>query len=116
MTSTAASERLRPADRLRSSKDFRRVNRTGKRRAGARLVVQVAPARDAAHPALGLVVSRRVGNAVARNRVKRRVREWFRQNARLRGGANDVVVIARKGAAGLSGAEVARELDGLVQQ
>ena len=110
-----ARARLRRADRLRSSKDYRRVNRTGVRRAGANFVVQRAPGRDPVRPALGLVVSRRVGNAVSRNRVKRRIREWFRAERSLFEGGEDVVVIARTGAADLDGPAVARELTELVR-
>lgn len=40
----------------------------------------VAAANDRDHARLGLAVSRRVGNAVVRNRVKRRLREIFRRN------------------------------------
>jgi len=56
---------------------------------------------------LGITVSRKVGNAVVRNRVKRHIREWFR-NARgaMRPGI-DLLVIGRRGAAGRD----ARELD-----
>lgn len=49
---------------------------------------------------LGLAVSRRAGNAVARNRIKRRTREWFRHHRGCLAGL-DVVVSARPQAAGL---------------
>lgn len=62
---------------------------------------------------LGVTVSRRVGNAVVRNRVKRRIREWFRQFGRERMVGSDVVVIARQGAAHLDGATTFAELDEL---
>lgn len=107
-------ERLRRADRLRSSKDYRRVNRTGSRRAGRHFVLQCAPGFDSTRPSLGLVVSRRVGNAVARNHVKRRVRDWFRRNRAALGASDDFVVIARPGAARLDGPAVADELNALV--
>jgi len=61
---------------------------------------------------LGVTVSRKVGRAVVRNRVKRRVREWFRE---ARGGMRpgiDLVVIGRRPAAG----RTARELDGALDQ
>lgn len=60
---------------------------------------------------LGMVVSRKVGGAVVRNRVKRGIREFFRRNrARLTPGAQ-VVVVARAASARLSGAERAQELE-----
>ena len=64
---------------------------------------------------LGVTVSKRVGNAVIRNRVKRRIREWFR-HARVglpRG--SEIIVIARRTARDLSGAEVAAFLDRAIQ-
>lgn len=50
------------------------------------------------HPRLGLAVPRRVARrAVARNRLKRQIRESYRQHAERLGGL-DVVVLANKGA------------------
>lgn len=115
MTKAAAHQRLRRVDRLRSSKDYRRVNRTGSRSAGRHFVAQRAPGRDTTRPCLGLVVSKRVGNAVARNRVKRRVREWFRTHRdALSQAGEDFVVIARSGSADLSQKAIAAELSALV--
>jgi ribonuclease P protein component len=62
---------------------------------------------------LGITVTRRVGKAVTRNRVKRQIRECFRRRRRLLGAGLDVVVIARGGAAQLLTAEVETELGGL---
>lgn len=67
-------------------------------------------------PRLGVTVSRRVGNAVVRNRVKRRVREWFRRNRGVFPPDRDVVVIARASAAEIPSAEVGRELEGAVRR
>jgi ribonuclease P protein component len=108
-----AGQRLRRTARLRDPRDFQRVNRTGVRRASAHFVAVIAPSRADEGPKLGLAVSRRVGNAVARNRVKRRVREWFRRARPGLARSTDWVVIARAGAAELDAAEVAAELGSL---
>jgi ribonuclease P protein component len=56
-----------------------------------------------------------VGGAVVRNRVKRRVREWFRRERDGLEEGVDLVVIARPPAAELPGREVARELHELAR-
>ncbi len=63
---------------------------------------------------LGLVVSRKVGTAVMRNKFKRRVREWFRKALALPRGV-DFVVIAKPGAAEKTLAELQADLDLLVR-
>lgn len=55
-------------------------------------------------------MSRRVGNAVARNRVKRRIREWFRQERESLPRDTDWVLIARAGAAEMATHATLREL------
>ena len=62
-----------------------------------------------------MTVSRRVGNAVVRNRVKRRIREWFRRDEAARSSGLDLVVIARPAAAGLAAGETASLLSRLLE-
>lgn len=57
-----------------------------------------------------MTASRRVGNAVVRNRVKRRIREWFRQNRSELPTNRDLVVIARQGAGTLDSAATEQQL------
>lgn len=68
----------------------------------------------AAPPRLGITVSRRVGSAVIRARVKRRVREWFRRNRAMIPKGKDLVVIARPAAADAK--EIGRELASALQR
>ncbi len=107
------------ANRLRRSSEFQRLTREGRRQVTRSFVLVVASAARSGHvkrTRLGVAVGRRVGGAVLRNRVKRRIREWFRQqHASLRRGI-DVVVIARASAAELSSHETWCDLDSLAQR
>ena len=79
---------------LSSKRDFQRVLRTGERRRTGCGTLFVAPAEDpTASARLGLAVPARVGGAVVRNRIKRRLRASF-ASASVPGGI-DVVVRAR---------------------
>jgi ribonuclease P protein component len=81
--------------RLSRSADFDRVFRQGRSHAGRELVLYVFPRGEADEPRLGLSVSRKVGGAVQRNRVKRLLREAFAlEGGRLPAGT-DAVVVAR---------------------
>ena len=64
------------------------------------------------HPRLGVTVSRKVGNAVARGHVRRRVREVFRQHKGWFPEGWDVVVIAKRRAAQATFQEVLTDLSG----
>ena len=76
----APSRRLRPEDRLRASRDFLACYRGSRARVGSLMVVS-AP-NQVGFARFGLTVSRKVGNAVVRNRVKRRLREAYRSDSR----------------------------------
>jgi ribonuclease P protein component len=82
--------------RLRRRNDFAAVYRNGRIQSNPLLVLRVLP-NDRESTRFGFVVGKAVGGAVARNRVKRRLREAARQLAIAPG--FDVVIGARKGAA-----------------
>lgn len=99
---TLSGERLRRVQRLRSPRDFQRVRAQGRRVSGAVLLLGYAARSEPDNVGLsriGFSVSRRVGGAVERNRVKRRLREVIRRKlARITPGY-DLVITARPGAA-----------------
>ncbi len=78
--------------RLRSSDDFRTTVRRGRRIGRPTLVLHVVSRPDAITRA-GFVVSKAVGGAVVRNRVKRRLRHLVA--ARLAAGGNGLDVVVR---------------------
>ena len=87
----------RPAvERLTRSDDVRQVLRQGQRRSGRLMGVHGLPRthEDGASTRLTVVASRRVGNAVERNRAKRLLREAAR--AQLWREGLDVVLVARR--------------------
>jgi ribonuclease P protein component len=90
-----------PERRLRRHSEFVVAQRDG-RRIGTRHFTLLVAAQAVPGPArLGLVVARKIGNAVRRNRVKRLCRECFRTLPNLVPPGIDLVVIARPGAEGL---------------
>jgi ribonuclease P protein component len=113
--------RFQQADRILCARDFSCAVGTGKRRTSKSFVVIITPKTegvstnsDEKRTRLGITVSKRVGNAVIRNRVKRCIREWFRQAREGLPRGSDIVVIARQTARDLSGREVAAVLDEMV--
>jgi len=66
--------------------------------------------KSASDPRLGITVSKKVGNAVVRNRVKRWVRESYRKMAEPPPKGSDLVVIAKPSAASSSYRATAEEL------
>lgn len=93
----------RPADAVRRAKrgrlsrsaDFDRVFRQGRSLGNRALVLYSFPRGEEGGPRLGLSVSRKLGGAVDRNRVKRLLREAFELEAERLPPGCDVVLVAR---------------------
>ena len=103
--------------RMRRPEDFRRVLRTGRRAGGSvvaghlLLVGSDGPVRSGDPAKVGFIVSRAVGSAVVRNRVKRRLRELMRRRVASLPGGCLLVLRAHPAAAGARQADLAADLD-----
>jgi len=92
--SSAAARRFSREHRVRRRAEFQQVFEQGTRLHGRFLTLLVRPNGRAA-ARLGIVASRKIGDAVERNRAKRLVREMFRHFPGRRLGV-DAVVIPRR--------------------
>jgi ribonuclease P protein component len=98
------------AARIRRRREFLSFGRTGGKRRTAHFVLLTE--RAIVRPRLGITVSRKVGPAVVRNRLKRRIRELYRRDPERIHWDRDLIVIARPGAGELDGDTLRRELSG----
>lgn len=88
--------RLPRAMRLRSRADFQRSRKQGKTYAGKFIVLSVVVDRALAERfRFGLILTRKVGNAVARNRVRRRLRGLLSRYGERIAPGHRLVIIAR---------------------
>lgn len=110
-----ASNRQFPRNlRLRSNKDFQRVWQHP-RKFNDRHFLLVVSRNNLEHPRLGLGISKKkVNTAVARNRIKRVIRESYRQHWQQFDGT-DIVVIAKQGAAELDKKTIRDQIEQLWQ-
>lgn len=94
---TSKDTKQRTVGRLKSRPQFLAV-RDGEKRRGAYFLVEVLDRKDpSSEPRVGFTVTKKQGNAVERNRMKRRLREAVRQSARfaMKDG-HDYVIVARR--------------------
>src|SRR5258708_568034 len=114
--SNPRSARVRAGGRLSRSAEFERVYRQGRSTANRHFVLYAFANPAAPRPRLGLSVSRKVGNAVQRNKVKRLLREAFAHaEPRLLDG-QDVVLVARPPAGELAEREGLRGVEGSLSE
>ena len=102
-------------ERIRRRADFLRMIREGRKSQTEHFLVSFRP-NLLPHCRLGITVGKRVGPAFVRNRLKRRIREFFRQNKILFPKTTDCVVAAKEGAGSLNFWEMANELKGVLEE
>src|ERR1700675_2821026 len=72
--------RLPRLSRLSRASEFRLVKASGKSWTGKHLVLAILTREINVAPRIGIIATKRVGNAVSRNKIRRRIREIFRLN------------------------------------
>ena len=103
---------LAKKNRVNAPADFRRTMNKGKRVTTAHYIVSVLNRKDSDPTRFGFVVSKTVGNAVARNITKRRLREVAVIAIEAMPDGFDVVVRARENAADVTFTHVTAEVVG----
>jgi len=100
---------------IRDDRDYRRVYSRGKRFVSRDLVLHVCAGRRGG-TRFGISVSKKVGKAVTRNRVKRRLREICMQVAGRIDDGYDCVISARRGAGSAGFQDLSGEVEHLLRQ
>lgn len=104
-----------PVETLRRTADFEALQRSGTRKAHPLLVVRLAP-NGLSRTRVGFSTGRRLGGAVVRNRVRRRLRAIVRYLAPRVAPGWDVVIQARSGSTQASYADLCEAVERLFQR
>jgi ribonuclease P protein component len=89
-------ESYSPRERIRKKKDFSNLYKKGNSARGTYLNLIYLP-NSLTYSRMAVVASKKIGNAVQRNRVRRRVKELFRRNKDLLMTPVDMIVVTKKG-------------------
>ena len=100
---------------IKLNREFRRLYHRGENRANGFLVIYFCKNR-AGKNRLGITVSTKIGNAVTRNRVRRRIKEAYRLNESFFKIGFDIVIVARVRAAHSSFFEIQNALLQLISK
>lgn len=87
---------MRKINRLKSNDDFQNVFKHGKSFANRQLVLYYLPKQDQLDFRVGLSVSKKIGNAVVRNKIKRSLRQAIHELEEEIKREYDLVIIARQ--------------------
>lgn len=97
------------SSRMKLPGEFARAKAQGQRWVCGCLIANVLPRPEGLASRVGIVTSKKIGNAVARSRARRLLRESFRLHQRELARTVDLVLVARPSIAGRSFAEVEKD-------
>lgn len=115
MVPSKGDQRFPRSLHLRRPGEFKKNRQLGRSRRSSHLVVSLSPG-PGPGPRLGLTVSRKVGGAVKRNRLKRRLREVFRLELERFPADTDVVIVALPGSDRLSLEQIRHQVLGCLER
>ncbi|MBN1664189.1 MAG: ribonuclease P protein component [Deltaproteobacteria bacterium] len=102
-------------ERIRKRKEYLTIDKQGVRSYSENFIIIVNRNRSGVKR-LGITVSKKVGNAVKRNRIKRLLREFFRLNKSDFADSQDIVIIVKRDIPDLTYQDVNRQLERLIQK
>ncbi|UTL72764.1 ribonuclease P protein component [Bacillus halotolerans] len=106
---------MKKRNRLKKNEDFQKVFKHGTSVANRQFVLYTLDQPENDEPRVGLSVSKKIGNAVMRNRIKRLIRQAFlEERDRLK--EKDYIIIARKPASQLTFEETKKSLQHLFRK
>lgn len=113
-----ARQHLPKEGRIRKHADYALCYEQGRRHHTGNFILFIFPRPGSGSTRVGMAVSRKVGNAVTRNRLKRLLREFYRLHQALLPSDSDIVTVAKKhaGQSRLNLAQVRAELEPLLQR
>jgi ribonuclease P protein component len=101
---------LKKKEKILNRVDFASINKKGEKRRTRHFLIKLYP-NNLPWRRFGVTVSKKVGVATQRNRVKRLLREHFRLNKARFPESSDIIIIAKLGAANLKYADLYEELN-----
>jgi len=102
------------ADRILKRGEYLALSKSGEKVQNTEFIAYFLPARHS-HSRLGVTVTKKVGQAVERNRIKRIVREFFRINRHCLSGRWDINIIAKRQSAGIRSEKAYRSLQNIFE-
>jgi ribonuclease P protein component len=107
---------MKTLNRLKKNQDFQVVFKEGKSFANRQFVVYVMKQNGKPYSRLGLSVSKKMGNAVMRNHIKRYIKEIFREFADRLEVGNDYIIISRKPVSTMTHQEMRKSLEHVLKK